>query len=147
MRFAYADLVAGTAAEYLVCADLLLAGFSAFRADQACPYDVVVDLGHRLARVQVKAAREPRPYMQVRQTHIVGYTWYCRQGKGATRAYDPTSFDVLALVALDTRRVAYLPAQSARQTVQIPVSGAKRLPRRAGFDTLTFSSAIGEGEQ
>lgn len=144
MKAAYADLIVGTAAEYLVCADLLLGGYSAFRADQACAYDVAVDMGAHLIRVQVKSTRQPRQYPQQGQSHITGYTWHCRHGKGAMRGYQATAFDVLALVALDTRQIAYLPAAKVRQTIQIPVSGMLKQPRRAGFDGLTFAAAISQ---
>ena len=51
------DLAAGTAAEHLVCADLLLCGYRAFLADQNCAYDIAVDVAGRLIRIQVKAQR------------------------------------------------------------------------------------------
>lgn len=50
----------GTAGEYLVCADLALRGFVPTLAPGGAPYDVLVDFGGRVARVQVKASTEPR---------------------------------------------------------------------------------------
>ena len=39
------DLAAGTAAEHLVCADLLMQGHGAYLTDQNTAYDVVADVG------------------------------------------------------------------------------------------------------
>jgi hypothetical protein len=39
----------GKAAEHIVCADLILAGYRAFLADQGLPYDVVFDQGNDAA--------------------------------------------------------------------------------------------------
>jgi hypothetical protein len=54
------ELEMGKAAEHLVCADLLMKGYNAFLSDQGLPYDVVIDLGRRLVRVQVKGTAKPK---------------------------------------------------------------------------------------
>jgi hypothetical protein len=107
------DLAVGTAAEHLVCADLLLLGYRAFLADQNCPYDVAVEQGGRLIRIQVKSTRQPRKLSQ-RPTSTPRYMWHVkRAGKGARRMYLEGDFDVLALVAIDCRAIAYwLPTDS-----------------------------------
>ncbi len=134
------DLAAGTAAEHLVCADLILAGYQAFLTDQNCAYDIAVDLGGRLARVQVKATRQQRAIPQ-RATHIPAYLWHVRRaGKGGRRNYAADEFDVLALVALDLPRIAYLPPSGFKKTIHI------RPPGTTGgkqFDDLTFTNALG----
>jgi hypothetical protein len=135
------NLTVGTAGEYIVCADLLLEGYSAFRADQAAPYDVAVDVGSRLIRVQVKSTRAPRNYPQQRQQHICGYAWNTRSGKGARRALKTEAVDVIALVALDVRKVAYVPCHLARQTMQIHVTGHKTSGVRS-FESSTFAIAL-----
>lgn len=135
------NLIVGTAGEYIVCADLLLAGFSAFRADQAAPYDVAVDIGQRLVRIQVKSTRAPRRYQQVKQRHVVGYTWNTRAGKGARRTIRKDAIDIVALVALDIRRVAYVPIGLTRQCMQIHVSGNKGRGIRS-FESSTFAAAL-----
>ena len=99
------------------------------------------EVGRGLVRVQVRSARQPRPYPQAKQRHVIGYTWGTRAGKGARRAVRPDSFDVLALVALDVRRVAYVPFVDVRQTMQIHVSGNRRAGLR-GFEQLTFAKAL-----
>jgi hypothetical protein len=134
------NLAVGTAGEYIVCADLILAGFNAFRADQVSPYDIAADVGGRLVRVQVKSTREPRPYPQRKQKHVVGYTWQAANGK-TRHKLDLTAFDVLALVALDVRRVGYIASAEVRQCIQIPTAGNRR-PASRDFAALTFRSAL-----
>ena len=133
------DLAAGTAAEHLVCADLLMGGWRAFMADQNCPYDVAVEIEGRLVRVQVKATRQQRAIPQ-RAEHIPAYMWHVRRaGKGGRRVYAADEFDLLALVALDIRRIAYLPPSQHRQTIHL------RPPGAAGgkqFDDFPFRVAL-----
>jgi hypothetical protein len=133
------DLSAGTAAEHLVCADLLLGGWRAFLADQNCPYDVAVDIGGRLVRIQVKATRRPRAIPQ-RRSQIPAYMWHVRRaGKAGRRTYGENDFDLLALVALDIRQIAYLPPSTFKQTVHIRPPGATGGKQ---FDQFTFPTAI-----
>jgi len=135
------DLAAGTAAEHLVCADLLLAGYRAFLADQNCAYDVAVDVAGRLVRIQVKATRCQRAIPQ-RANHVPAYLWHVRRaGKGGARTYAVGEFDMLALVALDIRRIAYLPPSDAKQTVHIRPPGA---PGGKQFDGYPFARALSE---
>lgn len=141
MRLAYADLAAGIAGEHLVCADLLLSGYSAFRTEQVCPYDIAAEIEGRLVRFQVKATRMARPFLQRGQEHIVGYSFNVRHGKGSNRGYATTAFDVLALVALDSRSIAYLPNTAVRQTMQFPTSGAKTSCKAFGEFSLTAAIA------
>ena len=54
------ELELGRAAEHLACADLLLGGWHAFHTAQGMAYDLAVDVGTRLLRVQVKATLHPR---------------------------------------------------------------------------------------
>ena len=142
MRLAYADdLSAGIAGEYLVCADLLAHGFAAFRAEQNCAYDVGVDLGDRLIRLQVKSTRTARTFPQLKQRHVTGYVWGIRQGKHGVRAYAVGAVDGFALVALDTFRVAYLRPEQARQTFQIPTEGARSSTVKR-FEDYPFAALI-----
>jgi len=135
------DLAAGTAAEHLVCADLMLCGYRAFLADQNCPYDVAVDAGGRLVRIQVKATRGPRRIPQIRE-HVAAYMWHVRRaGKGGRRIYTNRDFDLLALVGLDIRRIAYLSPTHSKQTVHIRPPGN---PGGKQFDSYPFARALGE---
>ena len=133
------DLAAGTAAEHLVCADLLMLGLNTFLADQNCAYDVAVDINGRLVRVQVKATRQQRSIPQ-RESHIPAYMWHVRRaGKGGRRVYGSDEFDLLALVALDIRRIAYLPPSAHRQTVHIRPPGSHGGKQ---FEDFPFHSAL-----
>lgn len=103
------DLEVGKAAEHLVAADLILAGYRAFLSDQGLPYDVVIDDGGYMYRVQVKSTRSLKPVPQ-RVAHTPGYLFHTRRaGKGGRRRYKGHEFDLVALVALDIRVIAYLP--------------------------------------
>ncbi|MFE0088814.1 group I intron-associated PD-(D/E)XK endonuclease [Streptomyces sp. NPDC059016] len=119
------DLDVGTAGEHLVCADLLLNGYVAFRTDQSCAYDIAVDLGGRLVRLQVKSTRALKLLPQ-RSAPSPSYQWHVRRaGKGGRRLYADDEFDLLALVALDIRQVAYVPPSLSRQTIHIRQPGSK----------------------
>lgn len=138
------DLAAGHAAEHLVCADLLLQGYTAFLTDQICAYDVAVDVGGRLVRIQVKATRAPRAIPQ-RAGHFPAYMWHVRRaGKKGARVYAAAAFDMLALVALDTRQIAYMPMSMLRQTVHIRPDDGRPPNTKTGkyFSEFGFSAAL-----
>ena len=135
------DLAVGTAAEHLVCFDLILAGYTAFLTDQNCAYDIAVEVGSKLYRLQVKSTRNQRPTPQ-RTTHIPAYIWNVkRAGKGGKRLYAKNEFDLLALVALDIQRIAYMPAAQLCQSILIRPPGTKTGKQ---FDDYTFQKAIGD---
>ena len=136
----------GKAAEHLVCCDLLVQGYNAFLSDQGLPYDLIVDLGGRLLRVQVKGTRQPKnPMPGHRLTD--GYFFHVRRaGKGGVRIYGDDEFDMYALVALDIHKIAYFAVNDLNlQTVALRVPGiqyhhdSKAVKR---FDTATFEDAL-----
>lgn len=135
------DLDVGTAGEHLVCADLLLSGYIAFRTDQSCAYDIAVDLGGRLVRLQVKSTRGPKQLPQ-RLTTSLAYQWHVRRaGKGGRRLYADDEFDLLALVGLDIRQVAYVPPSLNRQTIHIRQSASTEGKQ---FSDYPFARALFE---
>lgn len=141
------DLAAGTAGEHLVCADLILMGYKAFRSEQVCAYDAVVDLGGKLIRIQVKTARKSRVIPQLKSRNAAYIFHVKKSGKGGRKRYAKTDFDLLALVALDAGRIAYLPPSKAVSTVNIRshnYAGAIAFQKGRTFDNLTFSSALAE---
>lgn len=143
------DLAAGAAGEHLVCADLLMQGHRAFLSDQNCPHDVAVDIGGRLIRIQVKSTRQPKALPQ-RVGHSPAYMWHVRRaGKGGARVYEDGAFDLLALVALDSKRVAYLPPSKQAQTIHIRTHEDSAPPKHGGkagktFAQYPFSAALSE---
>lgn len=114
---AITDLQCGKAGEYLVCADLILAGFVAFPSEQGLPFDVVVEVAGRLARIQVKTTRTVRTIPQ-RKEHHAGYLFNVkRAGKNGAKTYTPGAVDLFALVALDSREIGYLAVCDVKQTM------------------------------
>lgn len=102
------ELQLGKAAEHIVCADLILRGFNAFLSDAGLPYDVVVDLGGELLRIQVKGTKGL--FIHPRNACESGYRFGLRKGRGMRTRIDPAAVDVFAFVVLDARRVAYVRA-------------------------------------
>jgi hypothetical protein len=115
------QLELGKAGEHLVCADLLLKGNTAFLADQGVPYDIVVDTGSKIVRVQVKSTQYPKNSQKGRRTDT--YFYHIRRaGRGANRIYEGSEFDMFALVALDRKLIAYIPiADAPKQYVAMRV--------------------------
>ena len=135
------ELAIGTAGEHIVCADLLMNGHRAFLANQACPYDVAVEVEGRMVRIQVKATRQQRSIPQ-RETHIASYLFHVRRcGKGGKRLYQVNDFDMLALVALDINRIAYMPPSQFKTTIHMRPPGT---PTGKQFDDYKFDRAMNE---
>ena len=115
------DLQVGKAGEYLVCADLILRGYIAFPSEQGLSYDVVVDIDGKLLRGQVKTTRTIRSVPQ-RKAFTPAYLFHIRRcGKGGRRSYDGTELDFMALVALDTKMIAYIKIEEAKQSIHLNV--------------------------
>jgi hypothetical protein len=140
------DLAAGIAGEHLVCADLILKGFTAFMTDQSCPYDIVLETEGRMIRVQVKTTREPKP--QPQRKHVIpAYIWHVKKaGKGGKRYYNDGDFDLFAMVALDCRKIAYIPygEMSVNSLIIKEESEQRYQGYRDGrrFENLTIEKAI-----
>jgi len=104
-----------------VCADLILKGHVAYLSEQGLPYDVVCDYNGRLIKIQVKATRKVRPIPQ-RAKHTPAYLFHIKRcGKGGAKEYTHDDFDVMALVALDTKKIAYISIKSARRTMHLNI--------------------------
>jgi hypothetical protein len=141
------DLEIGKAAEHLVVADLILSGYRAYLTDQGLPYDVVIDCAGTLYRVQVKATREAKK-LPARGAVGMGYLFHVRRaGKGGRRQYAQNEFDIVALVAMDIRVIAYLPfSESILQTIHLRPPGHQHRPRaerRRNIDQFPVEAAIG----
>lgn len=92
------------------------------------------------------ASDDPRAIPQ-RVGHFPAYMWHVRRaGKGGRRVYGFSEFDLLALVALDARRIAYLPPSEVKQTIHIRAHGdASVRGGKSGktFDQFPFGAALG----
>ena len=100
------ELNLGRAGEYIAMADLLLKGEQAYTTGQGINYDLVVDRGGSMIRLQVKATQK----MRVLHNHAnpVYFFHIKRTGKNGAKRYAVGDFDGFALVALDRRAVFYL---------------------------------------
>lgn len=116
------DLECGKAGEYLVCADLIIKGYVAFPSEQGLPYDVVMEANGKLLKVQVKTTRKSKSIPQ-RKTDIPAYIFHIgNNGKlNRRKKYEASQVDIFALVALDTRRIAYLPYFNSQTTMNFRV--------------------------
>lgn len=119
------DLQIGKAGEYLVCADLILNGFVAFPSEQGLPFDIVLEYKNKLIKVQVKTTRKSKSIAQ-RKTEIPAYTFHIgvngnSKGKSRRVFYSKDHVDLFALVALDTKRIAYLPHFDTQTTMNFRV--------------------------
>lgn len=121
-----AEMEVGRAGEHLVMADLLLNGWVAYPTSQGVPYDIAVDIGGRVIRVQVKSTKKPKTAASLNR-HSSLYVFHTRRaGKGGRRRYSTEDFDVLALVALDRRLIAYYALADCRNdSIAIRVPGLR----------------------
>lgn len=139
----------GKAAEHLVCADLIIGGNRAYLSDQGLPYDVVVDIDGRLVRIQVKATTKPRNANAKGRAPNFVYQFAVRR-RGARSKGERLSekhCDLVALVALDLRVVAYMPVREVGQTVALfppgyEFKGKFKRSRYAPIDGFSFSAAL-----
>jgi hypothetical protein len=140
------ELELGRAAEHLVCADLLLSGWSSYPTAQGLPYDLAVDVDDRIVRVQVKSslfAKNPQPTSRANPAYFYQIR---RAGRGGARVYGGGEFDIYALVALDRRLIGYFAAaELPTQSVVVRIPGGHyghgaRTERE--FEGSTFERAL-----
>lgn len=111
------DMAIGKAGEYLVCADLILAGHTAFPSEQGLSFDVVGVINNKLIRIQVKTTRTTKAMPQ-RKKYTPSYIFHIgRMGKHGKKSYSVNDVDLFALVALDRRIISYIPANIVKRTM------------------------------
>lgn len=99
-------LQTGKAGEYIACADLIMNGFNAFLSDQGLPYDIVIDFGSEMKRVQVKTTAKPKSYGKYYKDI---YRFSLRRHTPDGRLSLPVDdADYIAFVFLDTKEVQYI---------------------------------------
>ena len=115
----------GKAGEYMVCADLILKGHIAFLSEQGLHYDIVLHVGNKLYKMQVKTTRKPIPVPQ-RMNRTDKYCINIRRcGKRGRKSYQKDEVDIFAVVAIDTKTIGYIKAEDAKQTMFfLPENGA-----------------------
>lgn len=115
----------GKAGEYLVCTDLILKGFVAYPSEQGLPYDVVLDTGNRLIKIQVKTTKEPRETPQRKEITYSYIFDLSRHGVRNKNFYKENEVDVFALVTLDTRNVGYVRKDEFKKTMTFRVDSLR----------------------
>jgi hypothetical protein len=133
----------GSLAENMVIVDLMKQGFACFLAGCNLSYDVVVEIKNRLYRIQVKSTSKLRsadngPH---RNTHKFRIT---SMRRGKKNRYKFGDFDFLALVAVDTNHIAYLPFSKKRSIQLKPAGSAQHARRKTSYniDELPFKKLL-----
>ena len=139
------DLDIGTAGEHLVCADLILKGHKAFLSAAGLHYDILTDLNGSLIKIQVKTTRKPSPISLIKDRSKRYLINIRRMGKNGRKEYTEKEVDVFAVVALDIKKIAYIPIKKIQQTMvfrdEKPLNQSKEARY---FDDLTFEKAMEE---
>jgi len=113
------ELQIGKAGEYLVCADLIIKGFVAFISEQGLPYDVLLDTGEKIYKVQVKTTSDVRIVPQRKMESKMYIFNIGKHGKNNLKRYTSSEVDLYALVCLKTRQVGYLLPKDMPETINI----------------------------
>lgn len=138
----------GKAAEHLVCADLILQGHKAYLSDQGLSYDLVVDTGERLVRLQIKATCFARNSNMTGRAERIVYRFSVRRfGKGGQNRLSRIDCDIVALVALDIRAIAYLTIEEVGSTCDLMkpgfvFKGNYKRNRLVTIDDMPFERAL-----
>ncbi len=132
----------GKAAEHLVCASLILNGYQAYLSDQGLPYDILIDLGDKILRVQVKATGFPKNVNATGRTERLAYCFHVRRrGRNAQGSrLDKTMCDIVAVVGLSDLAIGYFPIEFCGQTIQVLPDGEKTKQLNQGKDWGCISS-------
>ena len=129
------DMQTGKAGEYLVCADLITKGFVAYPSEQGLPYDVVLDDGNKLLKVQVKTTRTHKQTPQ-RVNNVNTYAFNIKRcGKGNKSFHTDESCDIFALVALDEKQIGYMKNKDIKQTMFFRVESMRGTYRDEKINT------------
>lgn len=115
----------GKAGEFLVGADLLLKGFNVSQAGETLPYDLLLDIGNKILKVQVKTTEEPRKTSQWRGETSAYVFSVKRKGVNGADKYMDNEVDIFALVTLDTKQIGYIRNQDMPTTINIRVDELK----------------------
>ncbi len=140
------ELQLGKAGEYLVCADLILQGYVAYLSEQGLHYDVVVDLGGKLIRIQVKTTKTFRAVPQ-RKNYTPGYLFHIRRcGKGGRNRYKDGDVDIFALVAIEENAIGYLTMKKTKTSMCFRTKKFIYKTNKQGryLQDFTFEKAINE---
>lgn len=107
------EMQIGKAGEYLVCADLIMKGFVAYPSEQGLQYDVVLDTGKKLLKIQVKTTSTTRKIPSQFKVSMAYLFDIRRAGKFHKKIHNIRNINLFAFVCLDTRQVAYMKPRTA----------------------------------
>jgi len=129
------DMQIGKAGEYLVCADLIMKGYVAYPSEQGLPYDVVLDMGGELIKVQVKTTRTYKQKPQ-RVSNNMTYAFNVKRcGKKNKGSHTNESCHIFALVALDSGVIGYMKNKDVKQTMFFRVESLRGTYRDENINT------------
>lgn len=104
------DLEIGKAGEHLVCADLILNGYSCVLTGQGLKYDILLEANYKLYKIQVKTTRGERiPYTSDSKTPVYIFSIGRNGKKNCNSFYEENDVDIFALVSLEEKYIAYIP--------------------------------------
>lgn len=99
------ELQLGKAGEHLVCFDLIMQGYNAFLADQGLPFDILIEKDGQINKIQTKSVSQLTSCGKSKNIYRFG----TRRGKGNITRVREVDVDFYAFVALDIKKVAYIP--------------------------------------
>lgn len=134
-------------AEYLVASDLTKLGYPVSTAAAGLSYDLVVDVGSYLLKVQVKSTVAPRKPIVGQATQ----RYLFRVSKNYSQ-YNRDSFDIIAFVASDTGLIGYLSAGEVLGSRRIMLRGPDhkitgKIKRAYGIHEMPFPQALAKALQ
>ncbi|OPZ79386.1 MAG: hypothetical protein BWY78_00060 [Alphaproteobacteria bacterium ADurb.Bin438] len=115
----------GKAGEHLVCFDLIKKGFLVSIASETLPYDLLLDTGNKIIKVQVKTTECPKKTNQWRGRSEAYVFNIKRKGANGAKKYLDNEVDLFALVSLDTMQVGYIKNCDMPTTINIRVDNMK----------------------
>ncbi len=99
------ELQLGKAGEHLVCFDLIMQGYNAFLADQGLSFDILIEEQGEIKKIQTRSVTQLKKCGK----SINIYRFGTRKGKGNTTRVREAEVDYYAFVALDIKKIAYIP--------------------------------------
>lgn len=140
----------GKAGEHIACADLFLSGWVASIAAEGQGYDILAEREGRVIRIAVKSTACARPRRTGARDAYCFHIEKRRPVAPRRLPYTIADADVIALVAVDSRRVGYMPV-GCPTLVWVFNEDAAPNERRFGpkvscmrrFDQISLETALG----
>jgi len=117
----------GKAGEHLTCFDLIKKGFLVSMAAETLPYDLLLDTGYKILKIQVKTTEQPKISNQWRGINEAYIFSVKRKGSNGSKKYKNNEVDIFAVVCLDTMQIGYIKNSEMPTTINIRVDNLKGL--------------------